>query len=225
MVDFVLRLKSAEDKSLELFVCEIAGGPYNLKSDKILSDKRKVFRELQDMLAEIIGYFITNYKDRFTDNINALQEMIELVIEINEDLEQLYDSRSSKNIKKKNTEQISSLNKKFKDDKYKKEIIKLEKFSKLNREENYQESWKLLQKLLNVNCEDRTIKSKAEFFTAEYHLHGMFATKLADKEEYNYALNIFNQICKNKSSKLKDRASFMVDKCKGMREKFWKNLE
>ncbi|CAG8776676.1 20066_t:CDS:2, partial [Gigaspora rosea] len=151
MVDFVLRLKSAEDKSLELFVCEIAGGPYNLKSDKILSDKRKVFRELQDMLAKIIGYFITNYKDRFTDNIvnklhqikvyaaigfdmkkginicyplstitipktyseasylkilienfwclrNALQEMIELVIEINEDLEQLHDSRPSKNV-------------------------------------------------------------------------------------------------------------------------------
>ena len=76
MVDFVLHLKSAEDKSLELFVCEIAGGPYNLKSDKILSDKRKVFRELQDMLAEIIGYFITNYKDRFTDNIvNKLHQI------------------------------------------------------------------------------------------------------------------------------------------------------
>ncbi|CAG8759856.1 1150_t:CDS:2, partial [Gigaspora rosea] len=96
------------------------------------------------------------------------------------------------------------------DDKYKKEIIKLEKFSKLNREENYQESWKLLQELLNVNYEEKAFD---------------FATKLADKEEYNYALNIFNQICKNKSSKLKDRASFMLDKCKGMREKFWKNLE
>ena len=76
MVDFVLRLKSAENKSLELFVCEIAGGPYNLKSDKILSDKRKVFRELQDMLAEIIGYFINNYSDRFTDNIvNKLHQI------------------------------------------------------------------------------------------------------------------------------------------------------
>ncbi|CAG8757110.1 16286_t:CDS:2, partial [Dentiscutata erythropus] len=69
MVDFVLRLRSLENKNLELFVCEIAGGPYNLKSDKILSDKCKVFRELRDMLAGIIRYFIINYKDRFTDDI------------------------------------------------------------------------------------------------------------------------------------------------------------
>ncbi|CAG8814249.1 34879_t:CDS:2 [Gigaspora margarita] len=48
--NFVLHLKSAENKSLELFVYEIAGSTYNLKSDKILSDKRKVFQELQDML-------------------------------------------------------------------------------------------------------------------------------------------------------------------------------
>jgi hypothetical protein len=76
MVDFVLRLKSLENKNLELFVCEIAGGPYNLKSDKILSDKRKVFRELHDMLAEIIRYFIKNYKDRFTDDmVNKLHQL------------------------------------------------------------------------------------------------------------------------------------------------------
>ncbi|CAG8842740.1 14102_t:CDS:2, partial [Gigaspora margarita] len=160
IVDFVLYLKSAENKSLELFVYKIAGSPYNLKSDKILFDKYKVFRKLQDMLAKIIGYFINNYKNQFTDNIvnklhqikvyaaigfgfqisfysldmkkginicyplstitipkiysevsylkilienfwclrNALQEMIELVIEINENLEQLHESRPSKNV-------------------------------------------------------------------------------------------------------------------------------
>ncbi|CAG8832853.1 46286_t:CDS:2, partial [Gigaspora margarita] len=47
MVDFVLRLKSAENKSLELFVCEIAGGLYNLKSDKILSDKLNKLHQIK----------------------------------------------------------------------------------------------------------------------------------------------------------------------------------
>ena len=47
-----------------------------MKSDKILSDKRKVFRELQDILAEIIGYFINNFSDWFTDNIvNKLNQI------------------------------------------------------------------------------------------------------------------------------------------------------
>ncbi|CAG8834351.1 15997_t:CDS:2, partial [Gigaspora margarita] len=56
IVDFVLCLKSAEDKSLKLFVYEIA--------------------KLQDMLVEIIGYFITNYKNQFTDNIvNKLHQI------------------------------------------------------------------------------------------------------------------------------------------------------
>ncbi|CAG8487589.1 15371_t:CDS:2 [Racocetra fulgida] len=76
MVDFVLRLRDLENKTLELFVCEIAGGPYNLKSDKILLDKNKVFRELRDMLAEIVGYFITNYQNRLTEDIvNQLHEL------------------------------------------------------------------------------------------------------------------------------------------------------
>ncbi|CAG8850096.1 37870_t:CDS:2, partial [Gigaspora margarita] len=143
MVDFVLRLKSAKNKSLELFVCEIASGPYNLKSDKILSDKCKIFQKLHDMLVRFtdnivnklhqikvyaaigLGFQISfysldmkkginicyrlstiiipkkysevNYLKILIENFwclrNAFQEMIELVIEINENLEQLHNSR------------------------------------------------------------------------------------------------------------------------------------
>ncbi|CAG8579170.1 9617_t:CDS:2, partial [Racocetra persica] len=78
-----------------------------------------------------------------------------------------------------------------------------------------------------LSCKEPTIKSQAKYFAAKYYLYRWyikkdetkafeFAIELANKKEYDYALNIFNQISKRKSSKLKDKASEMVKKYKGM---------
>ncbi|RIB05808.1 hypothetical protein C2G38_2148376, partial [Gigaspora rosea] len=112
----------------------------------------------------------------------------------------------------------------FKEEKkFKNESINLSKALSYKRKEEHQKAFKIIEGLLN--CKEAVIQSQAEYLAAEYYLHGYikkdekkafnYVQTLADKQEYEKALNIFNQISKRDGSELKSEALKKVNEYKG----------
>ncbi|CAG8562125.1 16109_t:CDS:2 [Racocetra fulgida] len=135
--------------------------------------------------------------------------------------------------KKEGRKIVKDLDERFKEQEFKIESNNLSKALTYKRKEKHQEAWEIIQNLLT--CKQPIIQSQAEYLAAEYYLNGYvkkdenkafgFAKKLADKEEYMKALNIFNQISKRENSKFKDKALDMIHKYKGMESDVFQNIE
>ncbi|CAG8571522.1 12754_t:CDS:1 [Gigaspora margarita] len=111
---------------------------------------------------------------------------------------------------------------------HKKELDELSKISLYTRQKKYKDAWPLICNLLN--CKEAHIKSKAEYFAAECYLYGhnvkkdeekayYYAENLEKAQEFEKALNIFNQISKRdqsnfKKSLIKHKASDKIEQYK-----------